>query len=93
MQRLSCEGPPLHPPSQQCRSRVTCPSTYKKRKTCEQQTRTITSFISLPLLVLGDVEVHQLVGSLAAGDHTDVVTEGLLLQVLLGEVLEREGSS
>lgn len=48
---------------------------------------------SIDLLVLGDVEVHQLVGSLAAGDHTDVVTEVLLLQVLLGEVLGREGSS
>lgn len=48
---------------------------------------------SIDLLVLGDVEVHQLVVGLASCNHTDVVTKVLLLQVLLGEVLGRKKSS
>jgi len=35
-----------------------------------------------------DVEVAELVGGLVGGDHVEVIAELLLLQVLLGEVLE-----
>lgn len=39
-------------------------------------------------LVVDDGEVAQLVRVLVAGDHVEVVAQLLLLQVLLGEVLE-----
>ncbi|GMS97786.1 hypothetical protein PENTCL1PPCAC_19961, partial [Pristionchus entomophagus] len=40
------------------------------------------------ILILVDVEVSELVSVLGGGDHTEPVTEGVALEVLLGEVLE-----
>ena len=52
---------------------------------------TTTTKISLDhcllLVLLGNAEVDQLVSVLAGSNHTEVVTDLLLLQVLLGEVL------
>ena len=42
----------------------------------------------LSLLFLGHVEVTELVGVLSVGDNSKEITELLLLQVLLGQVLE-----
>ena len=52
---------------------------------------TTTTKISLDhcllLVLLGNAEVDQLVSVLAGSNHTEVVADLLLLQVLLGEVL------
>lgn len=68
-----------------------------KRDTSEQQTAATISLPSTNLFVLSNVEVDKLpvkelndlnlISTLSASDHTDVVTEVLLLQILLGEVL------
>ena len=49
-----------------------------------KQTRII---LTSRLFLLGEAEIGELVSVLSSGNHTQVVTDLLLLEVLLGEVL------
>ncbi len=66
----------------------------RRRKAQQNYCREIGSRKASSLLLVGlglvvhDGEVAQLVGVLVAGDHVKVVAELLLLEVLLGQVLE-----
>lgn len=72
-------------------------ATKPEKSSTPVELRNVNSVTSLPsnrllfvrlLLVVDDGEVSQLVSVLVAGDHVEVVAQLLLLQVLLGEVLE-----